>query len=101
IGTVSAPLGIPPEVLPMALIRPLSGSGGLAVLLETMKTYGPDSFIGFAVSIMSGSTETTFYVLAVYFGAIGVRVTRHTVFACLAADATGMVMAVALARLFY
>ena len=101
IGTVTTPLGVPPEVLPMALIRPLSGSGGFAVLLETMKTYGPDSFIGFMVSVMSGSTETTFYVLAVYFGAIGVRVTRHTVFACLAADFTGMVAAVALSHLFY
>ncbi len=101
IGVVTKPLGFPPELLPMALIRPLSGSGALAVVLETMKTYGPDSFIGFTVSVMSGSTETTFYVLAVYFGAVGVRVTRHTVFACLAADMTGMVMAVALSRLFF
>ena len=101
IGTVTQPLGLPPEVLPMALIRPLSGSGAFAVLLETMKTYGPDSFISFMVSVMQGSTETTFYVLAVYFGAIGVRVTRHTVFACLAADFTGMVMAVVLTHIFY
>ena len=101
LGVVMKPLGFPPELLPMALIRPLSGSGALAVVLETMKTYGPDSFIGFTVSVMSGSTETTFYVLAVYFGAVGVRVTRHTVFACLAADFTGMVMAVMLSGIFF
>ena len=101
LGQLTAPLGVPPEVLPMALIRPLSGSGALAVLLETFQTYGVDSFIGFAVSVMSGSTETTFYVLAVYFGAIGVRVTRHTVFACLAADITGMATALMLANIFY
>ncbi len=101
LSVVTVPLGIPAEVLPMGLIRPLSGSGAFAVLLETLHTYGPDSFIGFAVSTMSGSTETTFYVLAVYFGAVGVRATRHTVFACLAADLTGLVTAVTLARLFY
>ena len=101
LAIVLGPLGVPPEVLPMALIRPLSGSGALGVLLETMNTYGPDSFIGFAASVMSGSTETTFYVLAVYFGAVGVRITRHTVFACLAADATGMVMAIVLTHIFY
>lgn len=94
-------LGFPAKALPMALIRPLSGSGAMAVLMETLKTEGPDSFVSFVVSVMNGSFETTFYVLAVYFGAIGVRATRHTVLACLASDLAGITGAVLFSRLFY
>ena len=93
--------GMPAEALPMAFVRPLSGSGALGVLAETMKTYGPDSFIGYLVSVMSGSTETTFYVLAVYLGSVQVRAARHTVVACLAADFTGVVAALAIAHVFF
>jgi spore maturation protein SpmB len=85
----------------MALIKPLSGSGSLAVMTETMKTYGPDSFVGFLVCVINGSFETTFYVLAVYFGSVGVRATRHTVLACLSSDLTGLVAATVFSRLFY
>ena len=70
-------------------------------MTETMRAFGPDSLVGYMVSIMSGSTETTFYVLAVYFGAVGVRATRHTVPCCLCADLTGMLMAGWLARAFF
>ena len=101
IGPVTEQFGLPAEALPMAIIRPLSGSGALGVLMETMNAYGPDSFVGFVVSCMSGSTETTFYVLAVYFGAVGVRAARHTVLACLAADVTGVAAATYWAHLFY
>lgn len=101
IGPLTSSFGLPAEALPMALIRPLSGSGALGVLMETMKAYGPDSFVGFLVSVMSGSTETTFYVLAVYFGAVGVRAARHTVLSCLAADLTGVLTATVWARLFF
>lgn len=101
IGPYTALIGLPAEALPMALVRPLSGSGALGVLMETMKTYGPDSYVGFLVSVINGSTETTFYVLAVYFGAVGVRSVRHAVWACLAADTTGVLMAVAVTRLFF
>jgi spore maturation protein SpmA len=101
VGPVTRLVGMPPEVLPMALVRPLSGSGAYGVMMETMKTHGPDSFVGFVVSVMNGSTETTFYVLAVYFGAAGVRAVRHTVAACLAADLTGALMAVVCARVFF
>jgi len=94
-------VGIPAEVLPMALVRPLSGSGALGVMIETMTTYGPDSFIGYIVSVVNGSTETTFYVLAVYFGSIQVRVTRHTLPACLAADLTGFLAAVGWCWVFF
>jgi len=93
--------GIPAEVLPMALVRPLSGSGALGVMVETMTTYGPDSFIGYIVSVINGSTETTFYVLAVYCGSVQVRVTRHTLPACLAADLTGFLAAVGWCWVFF
>lgn len=101
IGQISAPLGVPAETLPMALIRPLSGSGATAVMMESLKHYGPDSFIGFVVSVMQGSTETTFYVLAVYLGAVRVEISRHAVFSCLAADLTGAIAAVGLSHLFF
>lgn len=101
IGPMTSAIGLPAEALPMALIRPLSGSGALGVLMETMKAYGPDSFVGFLVSVMSGSTETTFYVLAVYYGSVGVRAARHTVVSCLAADMTGILAATVWARVFF
>ena len=101
LAPVTGLVGMPPEALPMALVRPLSGSGALAVLTETMKACGPDSLAGYTVSVMSGSTETTFYVLAVYFGAVGVKATRHTVPCCLAADVTGILAACWISRLFF
>ena len=92
---------IPPEGLMMALVRPLSGSGALGVMTEAMRANGPDSFVGYLVSVMSGSTETTFYVLALYFGSVGIRASRHTVIACLAADLTGFLAALFWCRLFF
>jgi len=85
----------------MALIRPLSGSGAMGVMTETMQTYGPDSFVGYLVSVINGSTETTFYVVALYFGSVGIRATRHTVAACLAADVAGIGAAFVFSRMFY
>ena len=87
-------IGMPAEALPMALIRTLSGNGAYAVAAEIMKTHGADSLIGHIVSTMQGSTETTFYVLALYFGVVSVRRIRHTLVACLVADAAGIVAAV-------
>ena len=101
LGKVTGPLGFPPEALPMALIRPLSGTGAIAVLAETMKTYGPDSFIGYLTSTINGSMETTFYVLAVYFGSVQVRALRHTVAACLITDFSGIVMSTVLCHFFF
>ena len=92
---------LPAEALVMGLVRPLSGSGALGVMTEAMTAAGPDSFTGYLVSVMNGSTETTFYVLALYFGSVRVRVTRHTVLACLAADGTGIAAALLWARVFY
>jgi spore maturation protein B len=103
--TLLAPLtniiGMPSEVLPMALMRPLSGSGSLGVMSELMEVHGPDSLIGFISSTMFGSTETTFYVIAVYFGAVNIRKTRYAIPAGLAADAAGLLAAVLICRMIY
>jgi spore maturation protein B len=101
LGPVLEPLGIPPEVLPMAFIRPLSGSGALGVMTEGLKTYGPDSLIGNTLSTMMGSTETTFYVLAVYFGSVGLRKTRHALPACLLGDIAGLLTAIFICNLVF
>jgi len=91
---ITDPIGMPAEVLPMALMRPLSGSGSLGIMAETMSVYGPDSLIGIMVSTFFGSTETTFYVLAVYFGSVNVKNTRHALPAGLIADVAGILAAV-------
>lgn len=101
VGVFSAPLGMPAEALPMALIRPLSGSGAFGVLMDTMNTHGADSYIGYLVSTLQGSTETTFYVLAVYFGAVGVHRIRHSMAAALTADFAGICGAVLGASLYF
>ena len=95
------PIGIPPEIIPMAIIRPLSGSGSLGVLKELINAHGLDSVFVKMGAIIYGSTETTFYVIAVYFGAVGIKKTRHAVAAGLIADAAGVVLAVYVARLFF
>ena len=86
-------LGIPPETVGLLPIRPVSGSGALAVGSDIMQTYGPDSTIGRTAAVMLGSTETTFYTVAVYYGAAGIRRTRHTIPAALAADIAGFLAA--------
>ena len=102
---LAAPLtglvGVPAEALPMALLRPLSGSGAMGVASEAMTAYGPDSLVGYLVSTYQGSTETTFYVLAVYFGAVGVKDTRHAVPACLLADLAGILAATFIVRVLF
>jgi len=87
-------IGMPAETLPLALMRPLSGSGALGVMAETLKAEGPDSLIGRMVSVMMGSGETTFYVLAVYFGSVGITRTRQAVPAGIVADGVGILMSV-------
>lgn len=87
--------------LPTAMMRPLSGSGARGLAIETMETFGADSFAGRLTSIMLGSTETTFYVLAVYFGSVGVRRTRHALPCGLAADAAGVIAAIFVCYLFF
>jgi len=94
-GPYTAPLGFPAQALPMALLRPLSGSGAYAIMAEILKAEGPDTRVGYLVSVLQGSTETTFYVLAVYFGAVAVTRVRHALAAGLIADLCGIIGAVA------
>ncbi len=97
LSVVTGPLGLPAEALPMALLRPLSGSGAYGVMASIINdpAIGPDSYVGYLVSTLQGSTETTFYVLAVYFGAVQVRRIRHALAAALTADVVGIIAAVA------
>lgn len=94
-------IGFPAEALPMALMRPLSGSGSLGIMTEIMKTYGPDSFLGLLVSTMYGSTETTFYVLAVYFGSVNIRKMRHAVISGIISDIAGLLTAFFICKLVF
>jgi len=98
---ITSAIGFPGEALPMALLRPLSGSGALGIMAATIETHGPDSFVGMLVSTLQGSTETTFYVLAVYLGAAGVVDGRHALFACLLGDLAGFLGAVAACHYFF
>jgi spore maturation protein B len=88
-------VGFPPELFPLAVLRPLSGSGSLALTTDMIKSYGPDSMIARMAATLYGSSETTFYVLAVYFGAIGVKKTRHAILSGLVGDAVAVIATVA------
>ncbi len=92
------PLGVPTSVVPMILVRPLSGGGALGVVGDVLRSAGPDSYPGRLVSVMAGSTETTFYVLAVYMGAVGISRYRHALPAALLADLAGFAASVAVVR---
>ena len=94
-------LGIPPETAPLLLIRPISGTGALAVGSELMERFGPDSYVGRVAAVMLGSSETTFYTVAVYCGAAGVTRTRHTIPAALCADFVMFFLSAAAVRLFF
>ena len=87
--------------LPTALMKPLSGSGARGMMVDAMTTYGADSFIGRLSCVFQGSTDTTFYILAVYFGSVGVKYTRHAVSCGLLADLAGIISAIAICYLFF
>jgi spore maturation protein SpmB len=89
------------DALPVALLRPLSGSGARGMMIEAMKTLGADSFAGRLACVFQGSTETTFYTLAVYFGAVGIRKERHALACGLIADFGGFLAAIGVAYLFF
>jgi len=99
VGPMAALFGMPPEAIPMGMMRSLSGQGARGLAAELMKQHGPDSFVGNVVSVIQGSTETTFYVLAVYLGAARIRFARHALVVCLLADAVGVVASVWACRL--
>jgi spore maturation protein B len=93
--------GIPSEVVPLILIKPLSGSGAIGVFTDTLKTYGPDSYIGRVASIIMGSTETIFYTITVYYGSIGIKKIRHTLWAAVMADISAIIIAVTITRILF
>ncbi len=101
IGPVLGAVGFPVDLLPMALMRPLSGGGSTGILGEILATPGITDTVKYTAATMFGSTETTFYVLAVYFGSVGVRKTRHALAAGLLADAAGIIAAVVICRAFF
>lgn len=94
LGPIADALGVPTSVLPLMVVRPLSGSGANGLLAELLKTEGPDSLAGRLGSLVVGSSETTFYVLAVYFGSVGIQKQRHAVPAALAADGLGYLFSI-------
>jgi spore maturation protein SpmA len=94
-------VGFPTELLPLSLVRPLSGSGSLGLFSDIVKEFGPDSFLARTAGTIFGSTETTFYVIAVYFGAVGVKRTRHAIPAGLIADAVGIIASVIICKMMF
>lgn len=92
-------IGIPPEVVPLALLRPVTGSGAMALFDGILKENGPDGFVGRVASVLQGSTETTFYTVAVYYGSVGIKRTRHTVPSAMTADVAGLLLSVLTVRL--
>ena len=94
-------VGIPSEILPLALMRPMSGSASVGILAELLKVYGPDAFIGRSASTVMGSSETLFYTISVYFGSVGVKKTRYVLAAGLLADLAGLLASVAICTLIF
>lgn len=101
LAPLMAMIGMPPEVLPLALIRPFSGSASTGVMAELIHQYGGDSLIAKTAATMMGSTETTFYVIAVYFGAVGIKRTRHAIPVGLLADLSGVIASVLICRYLF
>jgi len=89
------------EALPTAMMKPLSGSGARGMMVDAINTFGVDSFVGRTASTLQGATDTTFYILAVYFGSVGIKKTRHAVGCGLIADFAGIVAAIAISYLFF
>lgn len=94
-------IGAPAEILPMAIMRPLSGSGALGLATELINTFGPDSFIGRLASTMQGSTDTTFFVLTLYFGSVGIYRYRYAIYTGLLADLTSLVASIYIVNLVF
>lgn len=101
LSPITSKVGMPGELVPMAIMRPLSGGGAQGLMSDLLTTHGPESLIGRMASVMMGSTDTTFYVLAVYFGSVAVKKQRHALPVGLLADAAGLITAVIVTRLFF
>ena len=101
ISPIAGVIGLPKEVIPLVLIKPLSGSGAMGILTDILKNYGPDSYIGLIASVIMGTTETIFYTVTVYFGAVKVKKVRHTVWAAVFADMVAIISAIFLVNIFF
>ncbi len=100
ISPVANILGIPSEVIPLAILSPVSGSGAVGMYESLLKDFGPDSFIGRCASVMMGSTETTFYAITLYYGSVGIKKSRHTLPSALCADFTSFMLSPRFVSLF-
>lgn len=94
-------IGLPKELIPLVLIKPLSGSGALGIFTEIINSVGPDTRTGLIASVIMGTTETIFYTVTVYFGAVGVKKIRHTLWAAIMADMTAIIMAILMVSLLF
>lgn len=94
IAPVATLIGLPKEIIPLVLIKPLSGSGAVGILTDILKTYGADTNIGLIASVIMGTTETIFYTITVYFGAVKIKKIRHTLWAALCAELTAIIAAI-------
>ena len=94
-------IGMPNEVVPLAIVKPLSGSGALGIFTDILNTVGPDTRTGLIASVLMGTTETIFYTITVYFGAVGIKKTRHTLWATTMADMISIILAITLVGIFF
>ena len=94
-------IGLPKELLPLVLIKPLSGSGAVGIFTDIVQTYGPDTYIGLLASVIMGTTETIFYTVTVYFGAVGIKKIRHTLWGAVMADLVAIIMAIFMTNLLF
>lgn len=94
-------INVPGEIFPLAIIRPISGSASLAYLNNIFATHGPDSFTGLLSSVIQGCTDTTFYVISLYFGSIGIKKIRYSLFAGLCADLIGIIASIVIVNIFF
>ena len=101
LSPITSRIGVSPELLPLALMRPMSGSASAAILAELLKTNGPDSIVGRTASTMMGSTETTFYTVSIYLGSVGIKKTRYIIIAGLLADFAGFASSIAICNLVF
>src|SRR5690625_3636065 len=94
-------VGIPPEIVPLAIVRPISGTAALGMTTEITSTYGPDSFIGKLAATMQGSTDTTLYILTIYFGAVGIKKMRYALKVGLLADLVGIIASIIIVKIIF
>lgn len=94
-------IGLPKDLIPLVLIKPLSGSGALGIFTDILNTVGPDSHTGLIASVLMGTTETIFYTVTIYFGAVGIKKIRHTLWSALMADLVAIIMAITVVGLFF